>query len=359
MSTGDYKFGVVGVGRGSAYGSILSSTKGCQVVACCDKSEKALSQFQEEFHLPDSCCFTNYTEFINSVPMDAVFLGTPIPAHADQAVYALESGIHVLSEVTAASSLADCERLVDAVKRSGKIYMMAENCCYWHFIRQWCEWVQLGRIGDVFYAECEYLHPIPDAIIDPVTSDYLWRAERPPIHYCSHSLGPILEITQDRIIRAMGLGRAHRIMPEHLVMGTIDIQVAMFETERGAIIKLLRSSMAPRPYMHYYMLQGTKGFLETDREGPQEARFFIQDEMESPKEIECLRSDPALPESAGAGGHGTSEYLVVQEFLQSLNSGKRPALDVVRSMDLTTPGIMAHESAMLGGIWLDVPLFAW
>jgi hypothetical protein len=31
----------------------------------------------------------------------------------------------------------------------------------------------------------------------------------------------------------------------------------------------------------------------------------------------------------------------------------------MRSMDFTVPGIIAHEAAMSGGKWMEVPLFDW
>lgn len=353
------RFGLVGVGRGSGYGKLVADSDACEVVSCCDASSDALATFQRELGLPDSACFTDHDRFLSGPAMDAVFVGTPIPAHADQTVKALEAGCHVLSEVTAALTVKDCTRIVEAVRRTGRRYMMAENCCYWHFVREWERMVGAGRIGDVFYSECEYLHPLPGQIVDAATGRYFWRAQRAPLHYCSHSLGPILQITKDRVVRAMGLGSGHRVAPEHQVIGTIDIQVALFQTARGAIIKLLRTSIAPRvPHMHYYMLQGTKGYIETDRKGPLRGQLYVKGEMDTSMDIECPLSDPALPQSARAGGHGTSEYLLLDDFVASLRSGRKPPIDEVRAMELTLPGIVAHESAMAGGVWMDVPSFA-
>jgi len=353
-----WRFGLVGVGRGSGYGRLLAADPRCEVVGCCDASQQALARFQQELGLPDARCFTDYDRFIGSLEMDAVFIGTPMPAHAEQTVKAVEAGVNVLSEVTAASTMEGCARIVEAVRRTGKMYMLAENCCYWPFVQEWGKLVQSGRLGEIIYSECEYLHPIPELVIDPETGQSRWRAARAPLHYCSHSLGPILEITRDRVVRAMGLGQGHRIMPEHPAVGTIDIQVALFETEKGAIIKLARSSMVPRhPMIHYYTLQGTKGFVETDRMGPTSGLLYVRDEMERAQPIAISFADASLPEAARAGGHGTAEHGVVQDFLRALETGDRPRLDEVRAMDLTAPGLIAHESAMNGGVWMEVPSF--
>lgn len=353
---GKWKIGLVGVGRGSGYGAIFASDPRCQVVACCDLSSEALGRFQKELQLADGQCFTDYQRLL-AVEMDAIFLGTPIPAHAEQTVQALEAGVNVLSEVTAANTIEGCGRIVDAARRTGKTYMMAENCVYWPFVRQWKQWVGAGRLGEIFYSECEYVHDIAELVVEPATGRPLWRAQRPPLHYCSHSLGPVLEITGDRITRAMGLGQGHRILPQAPV-GGIDIQVALFETRNGAIVKLLRSSVAPRhPSIHYYMLQGTAGFVESGRGGDRPGMLFARGEMQAGTLIDCPLVDPSLPAEARQGGHGTAEYSLIQDFLRCLETGARPSLDEVRAMDLTVPGLVAHESALQGGRWMDVPSF--
>ena len=354
-----WRVGLVGVGRGSGYGRLFSDEPRCEVVSCCDVASAALERFGRELNLPDERLYDNYSDFAAS-GLDIAFVGTPIPYHADQTVMALESGCHVLSEVTAASTVEDCGRIVEAVRRTGKTYMLAENCIYWFFVYEWKRLVQEGGLGTILHAECEYLHPIPSLVYDRETGQRRWRAVRAPLHYCSHSLGPILDITGDRIIRACGLGKSHHILPEVSEPGGIDIQVGLFETATGMSIKLLRTSLLPRhPAIHAYSLHGTKGYVETDRGGPKgPGRLFVEGEMTEAQDIEVPLSDPSLPESARAGGHGTAEYLLVADFLASLESGGKPRIDEVRAMDMTVPGLVAHESAMRGGQWLDVPSFA-
>lgn len=75
--------------------------------------------------------------------------------------------------------------------------------------------------------------------------------------------------------------------------------------------------------------------------------------------IECLLSDPDAPAEALQGGHGSTEYFLVHDFLEAVDRGSRPPIDVVRAMDFTLPGICAHDSAMSNGNWVDVPQFGW
>jgi hypothetical protein len=48
---------------------------------------------------------------------------------------------------------------------------------------------------------------------------------------------------------------------------------------------------------------------------------------------------------------------MIRDFIEAVENRTRPPIDVVRAVDLTVPGILAHEAAMSGGKWLDVPLF--
>ena len=353
-----WRVGLVGVGRGSGYGKLFAEEPRCEIKACCDLSPQALERFKKELKLADSQCFTSYADFVKS-GLDIVFVGTPMPVHAEQTVAALEAGCAVLSEVTASSTLEGCKQIVAAVRRTGKPYMLAENCIYWHFVAEWKKLVADGKLGEIVHAECEYLHPIPTLIFDRKTGQKKWRLNRAPLHYCTHSLGPILDITGDRIVRACGLGQGHRVMPEAPI-GGIDMQVALFQTAKGMTIKLLRTSVLPRkPAIHYYVLHGTKGYIESNRSGiGKSGLLYIEGEMQAQKEIDVPMSDMSLPESARAGGHGTAEYCLVQDFLRTLERGEKPRIDVVRAMDMSVPGLIAHESAMRGGVWMDVPSLA-
>ena len=357
-----WRFGLVGCGRGSAYGHLISHHPACEIAAICDWDPEALARHQQELRLPDDCCFPDYRELVASRPaLDAVVIGTPIPAHAEQAVVALEAGIHVLSEVTAAHTVEGCRRIVAAVRASGCLYMLAENTIYRPLFREWEKLVWGGRLGEIIYAEADYLHPIPELLLNKETGERYWRADRPPVHYCSHSLGPVLHLMRDRVVRAMAVGEGERVLPG-VGVGAVDIQLAVFETARGAIIKMTRSQVAPRhPPIHYYYVQGTRGFVETDRQGAgfsggnQRGVLWVEGEMDQAQEVEWPEIDPGAPAWAAVGGHGTSDYGTLLAFLEALRSGQRPVLDEVRAWEMTVPGLVAAESAARGGGWREVP----
>ncbi len=360
-----YQVGVVGVHRGAGFVNQFPVFPNAEITALCDLNEEVLVDVGEPLNVAEEHLFTDYEQMLEA-PIDVVVVSTPMPYHCDQVIKALEAGKHVLSEVTAATSVEECGLIVDAVKRTGKTYMMAENCCYYHFIREWKDWIDAGRLGDIFYAEAEYIHGLHDLIVNPETGERTWRADRPPIYYCTHSLGPLLMLTGDRVVKATGAHAGYGILPESLGVGALNMEVALFETEKGALIKILRSSAAYRePPMHYYSLYGTKGVVENDRTGGWrggQGKLYIEGEMsheEGFEVIPCPTTDPEAPEEALRGGHGSAEYYLIADFLAALEQGSRPPIDVVRAMDFTLPGICAHKAAMAGETWVDVPHFEW
>ncbi|MCE5219137.1 Gfo/Idh/MocA family oxidoreductase [bacterium] len=360
--------GIAGLRRGRGFVSLFAAHPQLNVTALCDLSTDTLSDLGKAFSLPDSALYTDYDQFL-SAPMDIVMIATPIRFHAEQTIRALQSGKHVMCEQTAAYTVEDCEAIVQAVKQTGRSYMMAENYSYFHYVRQWQKIVQQGKLGPIYYAEAEYIHEIENLLIDAKTGEYFWRHERPPIWYCAHCLGPLLTLMDDRIVAASGSQAGFHKRPEqsdHL--GFLDMEVGLFRTQKGALLKIARSQVAPRyPHTVYYSLYGTKGYVENGRSGSNtEGYLWIEGETPDDEKgqrkaevITCEIVDPEAPEEAKQGGHGTSEYYMIRDFLEAIEKGTHPPIDVMRSMDFTVPGIIAHESAMTDGNWRDVPVFNW
>jgi len=356
-----WKVGLAGLRRGRGLVNVFGAHPRAEVAALCDVDEPRLAELGKAFGLNDRRLHTDYGSFL-AEPVDIVIIATPIAFHCEQTLKALDAGKHVLCEQTAAYTVEDCERIVNAVKRSHRTYMMAENYCYFHYVRQWQEIIDQGKLGRIFYAEGEYIHEIIDLLVDEKTGEFFWRHDRPPIWYCAHTLGPILKLMDDRVVRGCGLTSGFSKMAQYKDHpGFLDIEVGLFQTAKGAIVKILRSQVASRPHMVWYSLYGTKGHLENQRDRG-DGLYFVEGEMdkkEGGQPLPCPVVDPDAPEEARKGGHGTSEYYMIRDFLDAIEHNARPPIDVIRAMDFTVPGLIAHESAMKGGQWLDVPQFDW
>ncbi|NLX04319.1 MAG: Gfo/Idh/MocA family oxidoreductase [Phycisphaerae bacterium] len=361
------KIGLVGLSRGKGFLNVFAAHPDVEVSALCDVDESRIDAVADGFAINERQCFTDYDGFLDA-GMDAVMIATPIPMHTEHTVKALQSGRHVLCEQTMAYTVEECREVVDAVKKSGMKYMMAENYTYFDYVIQWKRMIDEGKLGKIYYAEGEYIHEIIQLLRDPDTGQYRWRHERPPIWYCAHTLGPLLTLMDDRVVAACGLTTGFNKCPDYADHpGFLDIEIGLFKTQKGAIVKILRSQVAARRHMVWYCLYGTHGHLENSRipkekEGPGHSLFIDDPQTHTiakGDEPIFYVNDKTAPPEAQKGGHGTSEYHLIREFINAIKEDRNPQIDVIRSCDFTLPGIVAHESAMQGGQWLDVPMFSW
>ena len=348
------RVGVAGLGRGQAFIERFRGIPGCEVVAVCDVSEKALAKFG------DLARHTSFDSFLRE-GLDLVAVITPGPVHAEQSVRALEAGAHVLCETPCVYSLAEARAVVNAVRRTGRKYMLAEDYIWFGWAARLKERAEAGQFGEIVYAEGDYTHDCRDIML--MTDDgYVpyaerakhpgarksWRAtDLPPLFYTSHTLGPLLHLMDDRVVEAVGMSTGTHTAPD---LGTIDLEAGLFKTARGAVIRLTNGFTIAHPMALLYKLAGTRGSVQMLFTDGNTGVWFS--EVAQPR----MSGWQALPEGWDRRPDGADHLLVMmREFVESIRRDTAPPIDVYRSMEFVLPGILAHESAMKGGQKLAVP----
>lgn len=67
---------------------------------------------------------------------------------------------------------------------------------------------------------------------------------------------------------------------------------------------------------------------------------------------------PSLPPGMKAGAHGGSHGHLTSEFVDAILRDRKPWVDVALALNMTVPGIVAHQSALKGGELLKIPQYA-
>lgn len=134
--------------------------------------------------------YEDFEDFFHE-DMDAVVLANYANEHAPFAIRLLRSGRHVLSEVLPCETMAQAVELIEAVEESGKVYAYAENYCYMDNTFEMWRRVKNGDIGEVTYAEGEYVHDC-SSIWPSITygEPEHWRNRMLANFYCTHRHRP-------------------------------------------------------------------------------------------------------------------------------------------------------------------------
>ena len=352
------KLGIMGCWRG--FDAVVGSKDDERlcVRALCDKDAEKLEKAKKEFeaaprHGCDLLICDTYEDLL-ATDIDAVYIANYAPEHVPFVIKALEAGKHVISEIPSVFSMEQAKQLKDAVKaHPDLVYMCAENCCYWAFIEAWKKMYEDGRLGEIVYAEAEYMHAAPPEEFKPLDPNH-WRTSLDAIFYITHELGPLLYIMHDRVRTITCLESGIRYNPYKKGSET---GVALMKTEKGAIIRIMINFGAYVGFDHNYRLCGTRGTVQTDANSPLDTAHTFAAFYDVPGSIDKKIELPLALSNPGEStvGHGGAEPKMIGDFLDCLLSGTKPPLDVDFALDISLPGILAHESAVNGGTTIEMP----
>ncbi|HNI11414.1 MAG TPA: Gfo/Idh/MocA family oxidoreductase, partial [bacterium] len=266
-----------------------------KITAVADVAEDALSQWK---HLDETIQrYNSLEQMLTHAHINAVYICTPAPDHANQAVKALISGLHVLSAVPACMTIDECFSLIKTARKSDKMYMLAENYCYIPENKWINEQCHQGNIGEITYIRGAYIHDCKSLMFSG--KDLTWRGElsRTLVGnvYPTHTIGPIaqwLDINKhdgDRFksIRsfttaqkslaayaASKFGNGHPYASNDFFCRG-DMSFSLIETEKGRIIELIYDTHSNRPASKSeYYIQGTKACYISGRYTGESAIFW-------------------------------------------------------------------------------------
>lgn len=118
-----------------------------ELVAVANWREQSANALAERYAIPRVT--TDWNEIAEATDVDAAVVATPNALHAPQSVALLRAGKHVIVEKPMATSVTECDEMIDASRASGAFLMVA-HC--WRFrdeVRAMRERVASGELGEV------------------------------------------------------------------------------------------------------------------------------------------------------------------------------------------------------------------
>ena len=355
------RVGIAGEGYcnfGSKFG--WQNHPNAEVVACADIFEDRCKALQKRVKARKA--YASCEEMIKHAAedkLDCVYIATDAPSHARLAIMALEHGLHVTTAVPAVLGRDQLElvpKLVDAVKRSGKIYYMNETSAFRGTCYAMRKLYEAGMLGRVTYTEGEYFHgknQRPDFAAKGLKSSYNgWRAGLPPQYYPTHSNGYYTCVTHKRFVKVTCTGvkslLTGRFTENRYDNNPYGSEYAMFQCEDGSAARMLVHFDSPAVPGEEGRIWGQEGCYIPEKGGYKG--------WHAAKVAKMDLARPKLPPGMPAGEHGGSHGYLTDDFIRSiLVKDHKPCVDVYTALNTTVAGIYAHLSAVKDGERLTIP----
>ena len=362
----------------------------------CDLIPEKAKNYAEKF---DVEIIASYEEVLARPDIDAVAIFVQRHLHGPLVIAALKAGKHVYSAVPMASEVEECGEIVRLVKETGLTYMMGETCVYYPCSMFCKKEYAKGTFGNFVYGEAQYHHDLSH-FSEAFRSDRASSAV-PPFLYPTHSTSMLLNAIGDYVVKVNGVG--YKDVEENTPFAKgenhwdneFSNEFSLMQLSKGGVIRVNECRRigykAPSSYVSAFY--GTKGAYQfnnaqhivtrltekgvslkdvsdevnpmvmTEHKGEEDFKEQVANHVWqwtdiSPVQMENLEARNMTPEyEALPSGHMNSHKMLVDDFMTALHDGTLPTVNAWLAARFTVPGLVAHQSALQGGVLMDVPDF--
>jgi UDP-N-acetyl-2-amino-2-deoxyglucuronate dehydrogenase len=309
------RYGIIGCGR--IYQNHVRAAQlvdGVEVVGLADADEGALAKAVEQTGLPG---FSDYHQLIDA-GAEAVALCLPHDAHAEVCIDLAQRGVHILSEKPLATTLDECDRMIEACDAAGVQLGVVFQHRFNENSRLLRALIDNGDLGDLVLGTAIFQYHK-----DPADAAYFeWRGS------IRQAGGGVLANfgvhTVDLLLWLMGPAKAAHGFIKTLTMGTEieDTGAAAIEFESGALGTLAATLASSVDFESRLCIAGTKATaVLTDSSSLELQRV---DGRSATYRFDGLLADKAYPTKAP---YGRGHIDVIRDFAESVRDGRPPAAD--------------------------------
>ena len=375
---------VVGLGHRGYHlvQNVLVNNKDVNVVAVCDlyedRIEETLKLVKEKGG--NATGYSDYKKAIAHEGVNAVYVFTGWEYHTEIAIYAMEQGKAVASEVGCEYSLDSLAKLVEVQERTGSPYMFMENCCYNKDELLATAMVRKGKLGTIVHCSGAYGHDLRKEVSHGIINrHYRFKnyENRCLENYPTHELGPIARILNinrgNRIVSVAAFASKAAGLKEYIancedadeVMKNTewkqgDIVTTVITCANGETILLRLDTTLPRSYSREFTVRGTKGLYTQENNS-----VYLDGEKEywEPVDYNKATIDNAknyeeeflpdiwkniTPEQMELG-HGGMDWFVYKAFADALKNGEEMPIDVYDGATWMAVSVLSEMSIAAGG----------
>ncbi len=363
---------ILGLGFGAEFIPLYQRHPHANMYAICQRNEEKLKQIGDAFGVEKR--YARYEDVLKDPKVDAVHINTPIPDHGPMSIAALKAGKHVMCTVPMATTIDDCRKIVELVKKTGLKYMMAETVVYareFLFVKELYEKGELGKVQFLQASHQQDMDGWPG----------YWPG-LPPMWYATHCVGPCMALTngEAEYVSCFGSGTIRKefikkykspfaIETCHIKFRGSDLTARIYRSLYDTARQYRESFdvFGTLKTFEWQLVEGEDPILHTAKKPEHEIpqRVKVPDyahrlpegiQMFTTKGVYDLKEHAHLSFTQG-GGHGGSHPHLAHEFVSALTEGRDPYPNAVQSANWTCVGLCAHQSALKGGAIVKLPAF--
>jgi len=301
--------------------------------------------------------YPSLEEMVKDDGIEAIFCATDAPAHAKHAILCMEHGKHVATAVPAfRGDIEDAERLLECCKKNkGLVYAMFETSCFRDDLYAMEKLYAAGVFGRIVYSEGEYCHP--HTIGAPALGSYKgWRKKGCPMWYPTHSTAYYVGVTHKPFIDVSCQGTPYfdkEMQVPNEIGNIFKSEVGLFRTAEGGLSRMMVCK-SQGEYLEDGRVRGEYGGYNRKFDGDRTGKKRYYEAVKGGLQIKKY----ALPPGVEPGGHGGSHGYLGHDFIDAILRGRKPRVDVIDALNMTTPGYYAHLSAMKDGETMKIPHYS-
>ncbi|MDX1383044.1 MAG: Gfo/Idh/MocA family oxidoreductase [Thermoanaerobaculia bacterium] len=177
------RLGIIGAGsRGKFMMQRFLRAPGVSFGAVCDVYPPRLEEAREVTG-EATPGFADYRSMLDAHgrDLDAVVVATPLHLHAEHMIASLDAGLDVFGEKALAFTVAECDAVVAAVERTGRVFQVGHQYRYAPWYRRALDRIAAGDIGEVshvygyWHRNYNWRRPVPEPSLERLINWRLYR----------------------------------------------------------------------------------------------------------------------------------------------------------------------------------------
>ena len=229
--------------------------------------------------------------------IDAVSICAANYAHAELSIQALNAGKHVLCEKPMATTLADCEAMVECAKKNGKFLMIGHNQRLAKAHAEAKRLIDEGLIGDIITFRTSFGHGGPETwSISPGRNVWFFDKKKAAMGVMAdlgvHKTDLIQYLTGQRVVRTTArLVTLDKRGEDGELIGVDDNAVCIYELSGGAFGTMTASWTYYGAEDNSTVLYGSKGIMRIYDDPAHSIVVKLADGQEQVYDVEQIQTN--------------------------------------------------------------------